>query len=61
MNGRRSLGGILIPANDEIDRVGRVARQFEELDPLVEDMGDHGEQRDRVIRAEREVHDEQGV
>ncbi|KAK1588944.1 hypothetical protein Q3G72_028877 [Acer saccharum] len=61
MNGRRSLGGILIPANDEIDRVGRVARQFEELDPLVEDMGDHGEQRDRVIRAEREDHDEQGV
>ncbi|KAI9201172.1 hypothetical protein LWI28_019562 [Acer negundo] len=61
MSGRRLLGGTLIPANDEIDRVGYVARQFEELDPFVEEMGDRGAQRNQVIQAEREVQDRQGA
>ena len=60
MNGRRSLGGILIPADDEIDRVGRVARQFEETDPVIEEMGDQGDLRDQVIQDEREVQGNQG-
>jgi len=60
MNGRRSLGGILIPTDDEIDRVGRVARQFEETDPVIEEMGDQGDLRDQVIQDEREVQGNQG-
>ena len=61
MNGRRSLGGILIPANEEIDRVNRVARQIEEIDPLVEEMGDRDAQRDRGVQAERENQDRRGI
>ena len=38
MNGRRYLVGNLILANDEIDRVGWVARQLEEIDLSVEEM-----------------------
>ena len=58
MNGRRSLRGILIPANDEIDRVGQLVRQFEEIDPFFEEMGDGGVQCDQVLQVKREVQDE---
>ena len=39
MHGRRSQGGFLFPANDDINRVGQLARHFEGLD-LVVDLGD---------------------
>ena len=52
MNVRRLLRGILIPTNDEIDRVNQVARQFEEIDPLVEEIGDRDVPLDQVIQAE---------
>ncbi|KAI9187268.1 hypothetical protein LWI28_026179 [Acer negundo] len=61
MNGHRSLRDILIPANDEINRVGQVARQFEEIDHFVKEMGNLGVPHDQVIQAKREVQDEQGV
>ena len=39
MHRRRSQGGFLFPANDDINRVGQLARHFEGLD-LVVDLGD---------------------
>ncbi|KAI9180263.1 hypothetical protein LWI28_002961 [Acer negundo] len=41
MNGLHMLGGILIPSNDDIDRF---PRQFAQLNPFAEDMGDRGNQ-----------------
>ncbi|KAI9195531.1 hypothetical protein LWI28_015797 [Acer negundo] len=61
MNRRCSLGGTLIPTNNNIDRVCQVARQFEELDPFVEEIGNRDVQHDRVIQAKREVQDDQDV
>ena len=65
MHGRRSQGGFLLPANDNINRVGQLARQFEGLN-LVVDLGnvftvEMEEQGERGGRDERDCRDKQGV
>ncbi|KAI9160655.1 hypothetical protein LWI28_010360 [Acer negundo] len=65
MHERRSQGGFPFPANDDINRVGQLARQFEGLD-LVVDLGDipttemngHSEQDKQGVHGDQ---DEQGA